>query len=156
MTLPWWVFELIRFVLPALYSHERRAALPAFVAGYLMFIIGIAVSYFILFPLTFRFLGTYQVSADIPNCITLSSYISTLCSLSLAMGLVFELPVVCWILGRLGVLHASMLRTVRRQAVVVILVAAAIITPTGDAFTLLLVSLPIWLLYEISIFLLPE
>ena len=121
-----------------------------------MFIVGIAVSYFILFPLTFRFLGTYQVSADIPNCITLSSYISTLCSLSLAMGLVFELPVVCWILGRLGVLHASMLRTVRRQAVVVILVAAAIITPTGDAFTLLLVSLPIWLLYEISIFLLPE
>ena len=153
---PWWVFELIRFVLPALYSHERRAALPAFAAGYLMFIVGIAVSYFILFPLTFRFLGTYQVSADVPNCITLSSYISTLCSLSLAMGLVFELPVVCWILGRFGVLHASMLRSVRRQAMVVILIAAAIITPTGDAFTLLIVSLPVWLLYETSILLLPE
>ena len=96
------------------------------------------------------------MSADVPNCITLSSYISTLCSLSLAMGLVFELPVVCWILGRLGVLHASILRSVRRQALVVILIAAAIITPTGDAFTLLIVSLPVWLLYETSILLLPE
>lgn len=72
------------------------------------------------------------------------------------MGLVFELPVVCWILGRLGVLHASILRSVRRQALVVILIAAAIITPTGDAFTLLIVSLPVWLLYETSILLLPE
>ncbi len=153
---PWIVFEILRFVLPALYAHERRAIVPAFVAGYVMFMAGIAVSYFLLFPLTFRFLATYQVSADVPNLITLSSYVSTLCSLSLAMGLVFELPVVCWVLGRMGLLHASMLRAFRRHAIVVILVASAIITPTGDAFTLLLVAFPIWLLYEASIFLLPK
>lgn len=153
---PWLVFEVLRFVLPALYTHERRAAIPVFAGGYLMFLVGIAISYFVIFPLTFRFLGTYQVSSDIPNLISLSSYISTLCSMSLALGLVFELPVVCWILGRLGVLHAPMLRSVRRQAVVVILVVSALITPTGDAFTLMLVSLPVWVLYEISILLLPK
>lgn len=153
---PWIATELLRFVLPALYAHERRAAVPAFAMGYLMFFAGILFSYFVLFPLTFRFLGTYQVSPDVPNYISLESYVSTLCSLSLAMGLMFELPIVCWLLGRLGVLHAPMLRAVRRQAIVVILVAAAVITPTGDAFTLMLVALPIWFLYEAAIYLLPD
>lgn len=152
---PYLLFEVFRFVAPALYADERRYFIPALGGAYLMFVIGAAVSYFVIFPLTFRFLGTYQVSADVPNLVSLDSYISTLLSLTLAMGLVFEMPVVCWILGRLGILTAPMMRSVRRQAVVVILVAAAIITPTGDAFTLLLVSLPIWLLYEASILLTP-
>lgn len=153
---PYLLFEVFRFVSPALYPGERRYLVPALFGSYVMFALGALVSYFVIFPLTFRFLGTYQVSTDVPNLVALDSYISTLLSLALAMGLVFELPVVCWILGRLGVLNAPMMRRLRRHAIVVILVAAAIITPTGDAFTLLLVSLPIWLLYEASIFLLPR
>lgn len=153
---PYLLFEIFRFVAPALYDHERHYFIPALAGSYMMFVIGAAVSYFVIFPLTFRFLGTYQVSTDVPNLVTLDSYISTLFSLTLAMGLVFEMPVVCWILGRLGILSGSMMRSFRRQAIVVILVAAAIITPTGDAFTLFLVSLPIWLLYEASILLMPS
>lgn len=152
---PYLLFEVFRFIAPALYPNERKAMLPAIGGSYLMFIVGSLVSYFVIFPLTFRFLGTYQVSADVPNMITLDSYISTLISLTLAFGLVFEMPVVCWILGRLGILTAPMLRAVRRHAIVVILVVAAIITPTGDPVTLFLVSCPIWGLYEASIFLLP-
>lgn len=153
---PYILFQVFRFVAPALYAHERRYFVPLLTAGYAMFALGAAVSYFMLFPLTFRFLGTYQVSSEVVNMVTLDSYVSTLLSLSLAMGLVFELPVVTWLLGRIGLLTAPTLRSVRRQAVVAILVAAAIITPTGDAFTLLVVSLPIYLLYEVSILLLPS
>lgn len=152
---PYLLFELFRFVAPALYAYERRYFVPALSGAYLMFFVGAAVSYFVVFPLTFRFLGTYQVSPDVPNLVTLDSYVSTLLSLTLAMGLVFELPVVAWMLGRFGLLTASTMRSVRRQALVAILIAAAVITPTGDALTLILVSLPIYLLYEFSILLLP-
>lgn len=155
-TSPYLLFEVFRFVAPALYANERRYFVPALGGAYLMFVVGAAVSYFVIFPLTFRFLGTYQVSSDVPNLVTLDSYVSTLLSLTLALGLVFELPVVAWILGRLGLLTAPTMRSVRRQALVVILIAAAVITPTGDALTLILVSLPIYLLYEFSILLLPR
>lgn len=153
---PYLLFEVFRFVAPALYANERRYFTPALCGCYLMFVVGALVSYFLIFPLTFRFLGTYQVSPDVPNLVSLDSYVSTLLSLTLAMGLVFELPVVCWLLGVMGILTAPMMRRVRRQAVVVILVVAAVITPTGDAFTLLVVSLPIWMLYELSVLLLPK
>lgn len=153
---PYLLFEVFRFVAPALYPQERRQLIPGLAGSYLMFIVGAMVSYFVIFPLTFRFLGTYQVSSDVANMITLDSYISTLLSLTLAFGLVFEMPVVCWILGRIGLLTAPMLRKVRRHAIVVILVVAAIITPTGDPFTLFIVSCPIWALYEASILLLPS
>lgn len=153
---PYILYEAFRFIAPALYSNERRYFVPALIGAYAMFALGAAVSYFVIFPLTFRFLGTYQVSAEVTNMVSLDSYVSTLLSLTLALGLVFEMPVVCWILGRMGLLDRRMLRSVRRHAIVAILVAAAIITPTGDAFTLMLVSLPIWMLYEASIWLLPQ
>lgn len=153
---PYLLFEFFRFISPALYDNERRYFVPALSGSYLMFVLGALVSYFILFPLTFRFLGTYQVNTEVVNMITLDSYISTLLSLTLAMGLIFELPVVCWVLGRLGILTAPMLRSFRRHAIVVILIVAAVITPTGDAFTLFVVSFPIFLLYEASILLLPK
>lgn len=119
--------------------------------GYVMFMIGVAVSYLLVFPLTFRFLGTYQVSVDVANMVTLQSYMSTLMMMSLALGLVFELPVVIWLLSRMGIVSSGFLRKYRRHAVVIILVIAAVITPTSDIFTLLLVSLPMYMLYEISI-----
>lgn len=114
---------------------------------------GILLSYYLIFPLTFRFLGTYQVSDAVQNMITLQSYISTLLTLSLTMGIVFEMPVLSWLFARLGFLSADFMRHYRKHAVVVILIVAAIITPTSDIFTLSLVAFPIWLLYEVSILL---
>lgn len=116
-----------------------------------MFMIGVAVSYLLIFPLTFRFLGTYQVSVDVANMVTLQSYMSTLMMMSLTMGVVFELPVVIWLLSRMGIVSSGFLRKYRRHAIVIIHVIAAVITPTSDIFTLLLVSLPMYMLYEISI-----
>ena len=109
------------------------------------------MAYLLVFPLTFRFLGTYQVSIEVDNLISLESYIGTLLGMGLAMGLTFEMPVLCWLLTRFGLIDAALLRRFRRHAVVAILVAAAIITPTADAFTLFAVALPMWLLYELSI-----
>ena len=148
---PYIIYELFRFVAPALYAKERRAGLWIVTTGYLMFMMGTALNYLLIFPLTVRFLGTYQVSADVANMLTLQSYIDTLISMSLVLGVIFELPVVCAILGRLGIINGQLMARYRRHAIVAILVVAAIITPTTDMFTLVVVSLPIWLLYEVSI-----
>ena len=148
---PYILYELFRFVSPGLYQNERRYGLWIVGAAYVMFVVGTLINYFVIFPLTVRFLGTYQVSPDVANMLTLQSYIDTLLSMSLVMGIVFELPVVCGLLGRLGLITHPMMSTYRRHAVVAILVVAAIITPTGDVFTLLVVALPIYLLYELSI-----
>ena len=104
-----------------------------------------------VFPLTVRFLGTYQVSPDVANMLTLQSYIDTLLGMSLVMGIVFELPVVSGLLGRMGLISSDMMSKYRRHAIVAILVVAAVITPTTDVFTLFVVALPIYLLYEVSI-----
>lgn len=148
---PYILYQLFRFVSPGLYANERRAAVWIVGSAYAMFIIGTLINYFIIFPLTVRFLGTYQVSEDVANMLTLKSYIDTLITMSLVMGVVFELPIVCAILGKMGFINAQLMCHYRRHAIVAILVVAAIITPTGDAFTLMVVSLPIWLLYELSI-----
>ena len=116
-----------------------------------MFIVGIVVNYFLIFPLTVRFLGTYSVSSEVETLLTLSSYVDTLLLMSLVFGIVFEIPVIAWLLARFGMLKASWMSEYRRHAIVAILIAAAIITPTADIMTLIVVSLPIWLLYEISI-----
>jgi sec-independent protein translocase protein TatC len=148
---PYIIFELFRFVSPGLYQNERRAGLWIVTSGYLMFMLGTLLNYFLIFPLTVRFLGTYQVSPEVENMLTLQSYTDTLISMSLVLGVVFELPVICAILGRMGILTSSLMTRYRRHAIVAILIVAAIITPTTDVFTLLIVSLPIWLLYELSI-----
>lgn len=147
---PYIIYMLFRFVSPALYDNEKRYATLLCGSGYVMFILGTAINYFLIFPLTVKFLGTYQVSPDVANMLTLQSYMDTLLMMSLVMGIIFELPVVSWILGRMGLANAQMMQSMRRHAIVAILVVAAIITPTTDAFTLLVVALPIWLLYELS------
>ena len=149
---PYIIYCIMRFIAPALYSSERKTVITVVSFAYMMFIIGILLSYFVIFPLTFHFLGTYQVSAKVENLISLESYISTFVQMSLLLGLVFELPMICWLVAKLGLIKATMMREYRRHAIVVILIIAAIITPTADAFTLALVSLPMWLLYELSIF----
>lgn len=150
---PYIVYLLFRFISPALYDNERRYATALVSSGYLMFMLGTLLNYFLIFPLTVKFLGTYQVSVDVANMLTLQSYMDTLLMMSLVMGIVFELPVVSWLLGRMGLVNAQMMKTWRKHAVVAILIISAIITPTTDAFTLFVVALPIWLLYEVSIFL---
>lgn len=149
---PYILYSIFAFVSPALYENERKYARLLVVAGYIMFMIGVALCYFLIFPLTIRFLGNYQVSDDVANIITLSSYIDTLTMLTLMLGIVFELPILCMLLGKMGILTAEFMKKYRRHAIVIILIVAAIITPTTDVMTLMLVTLPIYLLYEVSIF----
>lgn len=148
---PYVLYQLFRFVSPALYDSERRYAVWIVLSSYVMFVVGTLVNYMVIFPLTVRFLGTYQVSTEVQNMLTIQSYIDTLIGMSLVMGVVFELPVLCWLLGRMGLLSRRVMRAYRRHAIVAILIVAAVITPTTDVFTLTVVALPIWLLYEASI-----
>ena len=150
-TSPYILYQLFRFVSPALYDNERKYTIRVIGSGYAMFLFGVAMSYFLIFPLTFRFLGTYQVSSEVENMITLQSYISTLITMSLTMGLVFEIPILSWLFAKLGLLSADFMCKYRKHAIVIILVIAAVITPTSELFTLSLVVLPMWLLYEVSI-----
>lgn len=149
--LPYTLFLIFRFLAPALYADERKYATWATASGYVMFMLGVAVCYFVIFPLTFRFLGTYQVSSSVENMISIQSYIDTFITMNMLMGIMFELPVVCWIIAKTGMLKASFMRRFRRHAVILILIIAAIITPTADAFTMIAVAMPIYFLYELSI-----
>lgn len=148
---PYILYSIFAFVAPALYAHERRYAVRLVGAAYVMFFVGSAVNYTLIFPLTVRFLGTYQVSAEVSNYISLTSYVDGFVLLSLGLGLVFELPVLSFLLGRFGLLRCDWMRRFRRHAVVAVLIVAAFITPTTDMFTLVIVSLPIYFLYECSI-----
>ena len=148
---PYLLYAVFPFVAPALYENERRVSVRLVAAAYVVFVIGLVVNYLVIFPLTVRFLGTYRVSDEVVPMLTLSNYVDTLLMMSLAFGLVFELPVISWLLGRFGMLKAEWMSRYRRHAVVAILIVAAIITPTTDLLTLTIVALPIWLLYEASI-----
>lgn len=151
LVFPYILYELFRFVSPALYANERKYAFRIISSGYVMFMAGVVLSYFLIFPLTFRFLGTYQVSPDVENQIVLDSYIGTLMMLNLMMGIVFEIPILSWFLAKLGFISAAFLRRYRRHAILILLIISAVITPTSDVVTLLLVALPMYILYEVSI-----
>jgi sec-independent protein translocase protein TatC len=116
-----------------------------------LFDAGVLLGYFVVFPLAFRFLGTYHFGDEVVNRIDLNSYMSIFYTTLLAMGLVFEMPVLAYSLSRIGIIHKTMLKKYRRHAIVVIVVLGAIITPTSDPITLMLVSVPMYLLYELSI-----
>jgi len=148
---PYILYQIFCFVAPGLYDNERKYAVKLVGGVYVMFMIGTLVNYLCIFPMTVNFLGNYKVSEDVANMLTLQSYMDTLLMMNLVMGIVFELPMICWILGKLGFINAAFMRNYRRHAIVIILIASAVITPTGDAFTLSIVALPIWMLYEISI-----
>ena len=150
------VYWLYGFVAPALYARERKYSVALIVCSLLLFVAGVCLDYFLIFPLSFRFLGTYQVTELVTNQISLSSYISLFVVLALLLGLLFEVPVLTWFLSRLGVLKRAHLQRFRRHVFVAILIIAAVITPTGDPFTLLLVTLPVYLLYELSIHIIKE
>ena len=135
---------------PALYENERKYSVQVAGVIYVLFIFGVLMSYFVLFPISFRFLGTYSVSAKVVSNITLDSYISTFVSLTLVMGVVFQLPVIAFFLGKMNVVTSKMLSRYRKHSFLVIMLVAAIITPP-DLMTLILVTIPLYLLYEICI-----
>ena len=147
---PYILYELFRFISPALYERERRYSVQVVLTIYLLFVVGVLMSYFVLFPISFRFLGTYSVADKVHSTITLDSYISTFTSLTLIMGVVFQLPVVAFFLGKMGVVTSGMLAAYRKHAFIVIMLVAAIITPP-DLMTLVLVSIPLYLLYEVGV-----
>lgn len=147
---PYILYELFKFVSPALYENEKKYSVQVAGTIYLLFIVGVLMSYFVLFPISFRFLGTYSVSERVVSNITLDSYISTFISLTLVMGIVFQLPVIASFLAKMGFVNSEMLSKYRRHAFVVIMMVAAIITPP-DIMTLILVTIPLYMLFEISI-----
>lgn len=148
---PYLLVEVWLFVKPALYRDEKRGMGGAMLAVAFLFYLGCAVGYLVVFPITFRFLAGYHIGTGILTQISLNSYISTFISIIFIMGLVFELPVLAWVLSKFGLVNKPLLRRYRRYAIVILLVLAAVITPTGDPFTLMVVFLPLYLLYEVSI-----
>lgn len=148
---PYLIYQLFQFISPALYKKERTYSLRAILWGYALFIIGVLFCYFIVFPFALRFLALYQVSPEVDNTITIQSYTETLCTLSMLSGITFEIPILAWVLAKTGFITVSFMKKYRRHSIMVTLIIAAIITPTSDVVTLLLVSLPMLLLYEISI-----
>jgi len=150
LSFPFLIYQIWLFVRPGLYDHERKNIGWAFLFGNFMFFLGVAVSYLLVFPLTLRFLATYELSAEVKNFISLDSYIDNFMMMCFIMGIVFELPLLAMLLSKLGILNRSFFYTFRKHALVVIMILAAVITPTGDPFTLIVVFLPIYLLWELS------
>jgi sec-independent protein translocase protein TatC len=151
LAVPYILYQFWSFISPGLYEKEKRSVRRAFAFASVLFFIGVLVGYFFVFPLTVRFLGTYQVSDWVVNQISLKSYISMFTWLILIMGIVFEMPALAAILSRLGIISKTLLRKYRKHAFTILIIVAAIITPSGDAFTLFVVGTPLYLLYEFSI-----
>ena len=151
LAIPYVFYEIWRFVQPALYPNEKKHIGLIFFSSSFLFYLGVAASYFVIFPLTVRFLGTYEVSELVPNQIAVQSYLGTLYILVFSMGVMFEMPILAYLLSQIGLVNKQMLKKVRSYAFVILLILSALITPTTDPFTMLVVALPLYLLYEVSI-----
>ena len=151
LTFPYLVYELWNFVAPALYERERNAVKGAFTFAGALFYIGLAVGYFMILPLMINFFAGYQVSPDVPNNFSLSSYISLFTSTVMTFGLVFEFPTIIAVLSALDIVTKEGLKKYRRHAVCAVVVLAALITPSGDPFSLFVCIIPLYCLYEFSI-----
>ena len=147
---PFIIYQLWQFIMPALYVKERKYARRAVFVMMFLFMLGVLFSYYFMVPWTLNFLGTYQVSETVLNQISLTSYISTVTSTILGVGIVFELPVVVYVLAKLGIVTPKLLKANRKYALIIILIIAAIITPP-DVFSQTIATIPIYALYEISI-----
>lgn len=144
------LYLLWTFIKPGLYPTERKAAARAFGAGAALFYAGMATGYFIIFPIVLNFLADYSLSPNVPNIISLQSYMDSFISIILIMGLLFELPVVIWLLGKAGIVRRSFFSRYRRHAIIALLILAAVVTPTGDPLTLFIVFTPLYMLWEIG------
>ena len=147
---PYLMFEVWRFVSPALYENEKKNVRWVFLFGTVMFFIGCLIGYAMVFPMTLRFLYTYQLSEIVQNQLSLDSYIDNFIMLVFIMGVIFEMPLLSWLFSKIGMLKKSFFKKYRKYAVVILLIAAAIITPSSDPFTLSIVFFPLYFLYELS------
>ncbi len=152
VSFPYIIWELWRFVKPGLTTTETSYANGVVFFSTFLFLTGVLFGYYLIVPMSINFLGTYSISPEILNQISFDSYLSTVATLTLGSGIVFELPIIIYFLSKMGIVTPALMRANRKYAVVAILIVAAIITPSPDASTQLLVSLPLFILFEISIF----
>lgn len=151
MGFPYLLFEVWLFIKPALTDVERKSAQGFVLYATALFLIGALFGYYIVVPLSVNFLANVSLSDEITNQITIDNYLSTIATLTLGCGIIFLLPILIFILSKLGIMTPEFMRASRRYAIVIILTIAAIITPTADIITLLTVSAPMFILYELSI-----
>ncbi len=149
---PYFIWEIWRFIKPALSSKEKKYSRGIVFFTSILFLLGLLFGYYIIAPLSINFLGNYQVSAEVHNTISLDSYINTVTILSLSTGLVFELPMIVFFLSKIGIITPEFMRKYRKHAMVVNLIIAAFITPSPDVTSQMLVAIPLFILYEISIY----
>jgi sec-independent protein translocase protein TatC len=152
LTFPYLMYEVWRFISPALYDNEKKDIRWVFFFGTIMFFIGCTVGYFLVFPMTLRFLAGWKLSESIQDGVSLESYMNNFLMLIFIMGIVFEMPLISWLLSKIGILNRSFFNKYRRHAIVVLLLAAALITPSSDPLTLACVFFPLYGLYELSAF----
>lgn len=152
LTFPYIIYKVWQFIAPALYDNERKKVRNAFLFASVLFYLGVTVGYTLIFPLMLNFFADYQVSSEVPNTFSLSSYISLLTSMVLTFGIVFEFPTIVALLSSLGILTKQTMVKFRRHAILVVVILAAVITPSGDPFSLTVVAVPLYLLYEFSVF----
>ena len=155
LTFPYLIWEIWRFIVPALYDNERKAIGGAFLMATGFFYLGVAAGYFLVLPACVQFFMNYTVSPLVENSITIGSYMSMFTSTVLLVGVAFEFPTVIWALSRIGILNRGSLRKGRRYAVVAVLVLAAIVTP-ADPLSMIVVAAPLYLMYELSILMSPK
>ncbi len=148
---PYLLYEIWKFIRPALHDKERKAASGFVFYSSSLFMLGVLFGYYVITPLSIRFFASYTVSDKITNMFAIDSFISSETMLTLLAGLVFQLPIIVYILSSLGILTPKFMRDKRRYAVIIVLVLAAIITPSPDALTMLIVAIPLYVLYELSI-----
>lgn len=148
---PYLLWELWRFIKPALHEKERKAASGFVFYASFLFALGVLFGYFVISPMSIKFLSSYTVSDKIKNLFDIDSYISSVATLTLATGAVFELPILIYILANLGILTSKIMKSTRRYAIVIILIIAAVVTPTPDMLTMTVVSIPLFVLYEVGI-----
>jgi sec-independent protein translocase protein TatC len=148
---PYIFYEFWKFIKPGLYDAEVKIANRLIGATSFLFILGVAFGYYIIAPFAISFLGSYSVGTEAINSPTLSSYVSYLTMFTVPVGLAFELPIVVYFLAKIGIIGPAIMRKYRREAFLVIFIVAAIITPP-DALTQILVGIPMYVLYEISIY----
>ncbi len=149
---PYVVWELWRFIRPGLYTREQKNSKGAVFSISFLFLLGISFGYFILSPMTIAFLANYSISDMISNEFDITSYVSTITALVFGSGLLFQLPVVVFFLTKVGIVTPQFMRQYRKHAVIAILIIGAIITPSPDPLSQSLISIPLYILYEISIF----
>lgn len=151
LTFPYFIYQIWKFIAPALYDNERKKVRNAFLFSSGLFYFGVAVGFLLIFPLMLNFFADYQVSESVTNNFSLSSYISLLTSMVLTFGIVFEFPVIIALLSAIGIIKKQTMKKYRRHAICAVVILAAVITPSGDPFSLVVVAVPLYLLYEFGV-----